>query len=465
MRILIVVFFLLFVYKLQAQDVEFVKSLTGNNAGGLVETNDGGYVTCGYTASDFDHFFIRKTDSLGNLIWTKKDPDDLESGLFSIRNTQDGGFIATGYKETVANENREWDVEVVKFNNKGDIAWRKTYGQPIWREKGVEIDVTSDNCYIIVGWGLNLTLPQQYNEQGYIFKIDSSGTLIWRKELGINRPTGIVLNKNGNYVIAGVTHSDPNNKIDSQMFLSELDVDGNEIWVTYYGDSLQDGFNDLQITTDGGYVLVGFTGYNANYSWWTKGCIIKTDSIGQIEWRKVFSPGLDCIKQTPDNGYVVGGGVDSDGYFLMKINNSGDFLWSKVYKPGGLNQVYGFQEIIVTSNNKYLAFGFASKTTVLYKITDNSIANHITDFKFDENLICVYPNPSNEIFTFELSNMCQGHKKEFALYTINGSLVSQCTLNSPDKFIYQCKNLAVGVYNYHFRCNHNHVISGKIIVK
>jgi len=61
----------------------------------------------------------------------------------------------------------------------------------------------------------------------------------------------------GGYALARYTTSFGNGGYD--MWLVRTDPDGNELWNRHYGGAADDEAIDLQLTSDGGYVLAGYT--------------------------------------------------------------------------------------------------------------------------------------------------------------------------------------------------------------
>ncbi len=86
-------------------------------------------------------------------------------------------------------------------------------------------------------------------------------------------------------------------------------------WVNTYGGASTDIAQFIQQTADGGYIVAGYTnsfgagGYNA----W----VLKLNSDGTIAWQKTYGgAGTDyaySIQQTTDGGYIVAGYTDSFG--------------------------------------------------------------------------------------------------------------------------------------------------------
>lgn len=122
----------------------------------------------------------------------------------------------------------------------------------------------------------------------------------------------------------------------------------------------QDGF-DVIPAGDGGYIIAGFT---TNDIFNDMDVIIyKTNSTGTVQWTKTYGGSLpDCansiLKASDGNFFVLGysqshGGGDYDIY-LLKINASGDTLWTKTYGSYGNDQG---KEIVATADGNYIIVG------------------------------------------------------------------------------------------------------------
>src|SRR5215469_3280074 len=102
---------------------------------------------------------------------------------------------------------------------------------------------------------------------------------------------------------------------------------------------------DIQQTTDGGFVLVGYAVAPAEiYNPW----IAKLSSTGQLQWTHVFvDPNSQysaaySVQQTADGGYLVGGQVSyvvTSSYTqseiaLFKLDSTGKIVWQHNYAAG-----------------------------------------------------------------------------------------------------------------------------------
>ena len=71
---------------------------------------------------------------------------------YSVQQTNDGWYIITGLKSIFDSSfNLEGDVFLVKTNGNGDSLWTKTYGGTE-NELGRSIQQTNDGGYIITGY-------------------------------------------------------------------------------------------------------------------------------------------------------------------------------------------------------------------------------------------------------------------------------------------------------------------------
>jgi len=194
----------------------------GENAHGVKQTADGGYIFAGSqsisTGTPAFDFYLVKTDADGNQEWsgTYGGSDWDEASDVIIAN--DGGYVMTGY--TVENAK---DVYVVKTNSAGIEEWAKTYGGPR-NDGGSAIISTSDQGYLIVGSSKSFSVGE--GEDVYIVKTDNSGAFLWEEIHGGNGKEGASCVRedtpNG-FIISGTTRSFSRS---ADMYILKIDPEG-----------------------------------------------------------------------------------------------------------------------------------------------------------------------------------------------------------------------------------------------
>jgi hypothetical protein len=93
------------------------------------QTFDGGYVISGYTygyGAGSTDFYLTKTDSSGNIIWSKTFGGASYDEAYSMEQTSDSGFILAG--NTWSFGSGAWDIYLVKTNAEGNMVWAKVIG-------------------------------------------------------------------------------------------------------------------------------------------------------------------------------------------------------------------------------------------------------------------------------------------------------------------------------------------------
>src|SRR5205085_1790890 len=140
----------------------------------------------------------------------------------------------------------------------------------------------------------------------------------------------------GGYLISGQTYSYGN--LDGDFYLVKTDASGNVQWEKTYGRAGLQECHYAQATPDGGCILVGDADDLSNGLGDTDVWLIKTDSVGNIVWEKVFGgtkkDGGKTVENTSDGGFIIAGitrsfGLVNPNYFLIKADYNGTLQWQK----------------------------------------------------------------------------------------------------------------------------------------
>jgi PKD repeat protein len=196
-------------------------------ANSLIQTSDGGYVLTGSTESfgngDND-FYMVKTDAEGNLQWSKTFGGAKYDSCGDVQQTSDGGYILTGSTCSFGvigfdgNGNPVQNVYLIKTDASGNAVWSKTYGG-VERECGFSVRQTNDGGYIVSGrMTENTDDLSSWQEDLYLLKTDANGYELWNSTFasGDKYEEGgtIWLTNDGGYVVSGSSESYGNGSYD-----------------------------------------------------------------------------------------------------------------------------------------------------------------------------------------------------------------------------------------------------------
>jgi len=398
------------------QDLEWSKIFNGQDSSegySVQQTTDGGYIVTGYkerSDSGRDIWLI-KTDENGNEEWNKifVDDDSSSSTGFSVEQTIDGGYIIGG-----GQSGNSW---LIKTDENGDEEWNQVLNGSLGH-----IQQTSDGGYII-GGSVSSNL-----DDFLLIKTDENGIEEWRKVFGgsdYDRGKSVQQTIDNGYVIVGYTESFGNG--DKDIWLIKTDENGNEEWNQIFGGDQDDVGYSVEQTTDGGYII---TGYSESFGWETEVYLIKTDQSGNQEWNRVFgTSSYDegySVQQTTDGGYIITGFTwinwgTFQNLWLIKTDEFGYEEWNRSY--GGSGTDWG-QSVKQTLDGGYIVTGLTLGHDLwLLKIEssndDLSNSNNVVEFSLNKP----YPNPFNPTTTISFS-VPNYDFVSIRVYDINGGLVS-----------------------------------------
>lgn len=269
--------------------------------------------------------------------WDKRFGSENDDVLNSLQQTSDGGYILGGYSsyggssgdKTQASKGGD-DYWIVKTNSLGNKEWDKVIGGS-----------GTDQLYSL----------QQTTDGGYIL---------------------------GGASLSGISGDKTQaSQGDYDYWIVKTDSLGNKQWDKTFGGSAIDFLYAIQQTTDGGYILGGYSysgksGDKTQESWgaydfW----IVKTDASGNKQWDKRFGGSaydyFSSLKQTIDKGYILGGytagPIDGDitvhleglsDYWIVKIDSNGNKQWDNAF-GGNVDDI--LTSLTQTTDGGYLLGG------------------------------------------------------------------------------------------------------------
>ncbi len=389
----------------QAPALQWQKSLGGSEndfAFSAQQTKDGGYIIAGETAS-FDgnvtgnhgdeDFWVTKLDGKGNLTWQKALGGFGDEAAFAVEQTTDDGYILAGQASlssgNVTGNHGNLDFWVVKLDKNGNLLWQKSLGGSN-SDHATSIQETTDGGYIVAG----SSASNNGNVSGHngttffsdywVAKLDAGGNIMWQDSYGGSVDDfafSVRQTKDGGYIVAGNSESDDGDVtgvhdiVYGDMWVIKLDPNGVLQWERVYGGNDYDLANSIRQTTDGGYIIGGFsrshdgdiTNNHGNYDMW----VVKTNDKGDITWQKSLGGSNGDfgygVEQTPDGGYIVSGGTSStngdvtgnhgnEDFWVIKLDANGNLKWQSALGGSGFDEA---KTVDQASDGGYIVAGYS----------------------------------------------------------------------------------------------------------
>jgi len=193
--------------------------------------------------------------------------------------------------------------------------------------------------------------------------ISQAPDTLWTKTIGGSGSDvgySVQQTNDGGYIIAGGTNSFGAGDYD--VYLVKTNLQGDTLWTRTFGGADQDFGSEVQQTADGGYIIIGSTksfnnGIDDLY-------LIKTDDNGDTLWTKVYGGlwgdvGRSIMEDIDGNylatGYTMSFDPGNADVWVLKFNEFGDTLWTR--RVGGNQVEYGVS-IKQSKNEGYIITGY-----------------------------------------------------------------------------------------------------------
>ncbi|WP_309641522.1 T9SS type A sorting domain-containing protein [Flavobacterium sp.] len=475
----------------QAPAVEWLKTYGGSEGDtsySIIQTNDGGYISCGYTTScDGDivgnhscgegnaDLLVFKIDVTGSVQWTKSIGGTGTDFARSIVQLNDGNYVIGGTASSndgdITNNDGHGDFLAVKIDQTGNILWQKTYGGS-GVEEAAHLEKTTDNGFIMCGLTTSSNNGDVSGAHGdydfWVAKIDNQGTLQWQKALGGSngdQAKCVIQDTDGGYIVAGYTTSSDGDVTSMQgcydAWIVKLTPTGQIQWQKSLGDNGCEMIRSIRKTPDNGFIAFGHKGYKA----W----VVKLTADANIEWQKTYGgtqlQNAESISLTPDGGYIFCGNTFSSNgdllnipgngkAWIVKLDAAGIIQWQK--KIGGSDDDY-FNSIMPTADGGYIVSGEAFSSDgditashgyidfLMVKLAPDPLSN--ATFQY-ENLV-VFLNPTTNLLDVKTPN--NDIIDQVLITDLSGKTIIRQTQNTN---LINTQNLASGIYFLQATSNH-----------
>ncbi len=343
---------------------------------------------------------LHKLDRYGNLIWTKYFGDSLTNTAFYLNLCSDGNLLLCG--ETQAPQNTT-DAFLYKVDTSGTLIWAQAYGGT-GNESVKFVSETQNGDFVLTGF-----VSGPGGNEIYLVRTDALGNMRWWSRYGGNDneyADAVRELPDGDLIITADTRSFGFGGYDVELI--RTDSLGNVQWDYTYGDPWQNGCQGLLITSDMKFVSYGETEI---YQFSAFDFFIeKIDTSGTSLWRRTFggsntADAAFSAIELPD-GYLLCGYSNSYmqgpiSVVVLKTDTAGQLIWAHPFGLAGIDIGY---EIIASQNNGFYVAGTSNvdgdDQCYLLHIDGNGWAG-IPDYNAEETL-AVFPNPVSDFITVGL---------------------------------------------------------------
>ena len=298
-------------------------------------SNDGD-VTKNHGLGDY---WIVKLDTAGNITWQKSFGGSDDDWAEYIQQTTDGGYIISGRSKS-SNGNATLnhgvsDFWIVKLDSVGNLTWQKSLGGSEY-DDATSVRQTDDGGYIAAGWSKSTDgdVTGNHGDDDYwVTKLDASGNLLWEKSYGgssYDQPYCIRQTTDHGFIIAGFTGSYNGdvhgNNGDHDYWVVKLDTNQQITWAKCYGGTAIERGKCVEQTVDGGYIIAGWansnngdvSGNHGDDDYW----IVKIDADGNLLWQKSLAdPVLMNVilsSQLPTEDILLPAGLNQTAVMLQE---------------------------------------------------------------------------------------------------------------------------------------------------
>jgi hypothetical protein len=360
-------------------------------------TPDSGYIFCGQLDSlnTGGAMCVTRLSSTGNVTWCRTYTSSDDSGALwleasMIRHTYDNGFVITG-----AAVGGTYSMNVLKIDSAGRLQWMKRYCTGPNKDRAYDIQQLPDSGYVLCGKSMEYSIGTQ--EGAYVLRIDKNGTPLWGRGFGAQQeyPLSLLLSPDSAIVVTGFTQGMGFGLAD--IMLLKIDYSGNLLWAKAIGNTDYQQGASVAWAAPGRYVITGHTSPGIGFP---QPVMLTTDMNGNLLHAKTY-PGIPVAYSTTvaaasGYGYVSGGNVydvinQRDQPYLLRTDSACGLIC------GATDLAFAAMNI-----TPQLTQGFS---------VDSGGTDRIRDPKNDSLAVMApaYVCSSNAGFYFAYSELCAGN--------------------------------------------------------
>lgn len=385
----------------------------GNDQGAeLVLDNAGNVYVTGYSnnLNSFNDVTTIKYNNSGVLQWVSfhnGSSNNYDQGN-ALQVDANGNVYVVGY---VTASNYTYDFVTIKYNSLGVQQWLQTYNGPgDFNDEGKDIGIDANGNVYVTGYSDTLVNTQP-NEDIVLLKYNNSGAFQWRKVYdgpghSYEWSKKLTIDKNNNILVVGYGWTASANGND--YIILKWNPSGNFQWIRSYNYGPNTFENPADIITDSlNNVIVTGQGITSSSSATNDYLTVKYNSSGTFQWASRYNGpannddrgtalALDDSLNIFVTGFSKGTGTLYD-CATVKYDPSGNQIYALRYNNANANKDDMGNAIAVRNGDIYVTGKSANLSnddyiTLRYSYSAVGIAENGLKI---ENLLYIYPNPSN----------------------------------------------------------------------
>jgi hypothetical protein len=261
----------------------------------------------------------------------------------------------------------------LSFSKAQKEGFNKVYHHPTAAGNVGTTPLELDSSYLILGRADTNELTKE-GKMLMLYELDRGGDTVrtnrflegWPGSYGAGGFENLISAPDSGYYAVG-GYRDSSSNFRSMLFRIGEDLD--TLWTRSYGasDTLKDRFLGIELLPSGNLIITGQKGnpgyYGAN-AW-----ILKTDPKGNIIWSHQYGNDKDqefslvSLQQTPDGGFIAGGGIsrsltgqgDKFGSgLLVRLDSTGQKEWQRSFMG---DYGYWVSSVHLSNDSTYIAGG------------------------------------------------------------------------------------------------------------
>jgi len=320
------------------------------------------------------HTLLLKLDAEGHLLWSRTYGGDRSSRGHGVLACDGGGFMVSGAIQS--EDAADFDVYLLRVDSDGNELWSRTFGTSFDEVGGRLVECGGAGYWIVGNSVDPNDVVADSSAAGYagfvgrsniyVVHTDLQGRELWSHRMESNANTiafGSAPADDSIIILGGILHYPAN---DNDILLTKFNIDGDVVWSRTWTAESALGYSIIS-TTDGGCLISGLRSpAGGSVLTASDALLIKVDRNGNEAWLTVYGEPdrmetADTVTETADGCFVTCGWQTPDLYtsgddiLLAAFDRSGALLWEDLLPSAAHNlhvrifQCSGGSHVIVGS--------------------------------------------------------------------------------------------------------------------